>query len=87
MSQLTTLSILENELGEVLESGATGESLYYSVRWEELRGKANRKLRADHWPTVQDIRAAGFALDILGIPNEHSEVGQDDRGNWIVYWR
>jgi len=87
MSQLKTLTILEDELGEVLKSGETGESLYYSIRWEELRGRANRKLRADHWPAVEDVRSAGFALDTLGIPNEHSEADQDGRGNWIVYWR
>ena len=87
MSQFKTLTILEEELGEVLKSGETGESYYYSVRWEELRERANRKLRAERWPTIEDIRSAGFALDVLGIPNKHSEAGMDALGNWIVYWR
>jgi hypothetical protein len=42
---------------------------------------------AERWPTVEDIRSAGFALDVLGIPNKHSEAGMDALGNWIVYWR
>jgi len=87
MSQFQTLKVLEEELGEVLKSGETGESLYYSVSWEELRRKANRQLRAERWPTIGDVRSAGLALDVLGIPNEHSEADTDGKGSWIVYWR
>ena len=73
----------------ILKSGSTGESLYYSVSWEELRDEANRVL-AEHLKSdsfLGDVRYAGYALDVLGIPNRHSEADQDEKGNWIVYWR
>jgi len=87
MSLFKTLKVLEDELGEVLKSGSTGESLYYSIHWEELVEDANKVLEGQDETPIGDVRSAGYALDILGIPNHYTEADEDENGNWIVYWR
>lgn len=86
MGKLQTIRVLADEPQEVFRSGATGEILYYSAHWEEIRQLTNKKAREQGtWPI--DVRCAGYALDLLGIPNHHSEAEPDEKGNWIVYWR
>jgi hypothetical protein len=87
MSQFKTLQVLEDELGEVLKSGMTGESLYYSIDWYELVEAANKALTEKGRPEIGDVRVAGYALSVLGIPNSHAEADMDEEGSWIVYWR
>ena len=87
MEKLQTLKVPEDELGEVLKSGTSRVSLYYSAHWEEIRERATRVAKEqDRWEP-NDVRLANYALDLLGIPNHYSEADQDDEGNWIVYWR
>lgn len=74
-------------MGEVLKSGMTGQIVYYSAYWEEIYRKARQIARKQHLFEPNDVRLANVALDMLGIPNCHSEADQDDKGNWIIYWR
>ena len=87
MYQLKTLRVLEDELGEVLKSGASGKSLYYSAHWEEILGQAIKVAKEQDLWEPNDVRLANYALDLLGIPNHYSEADQDEKGNWIIYWR
>jgi hypothetical protein len=87
MPKLKTLRVLEDELGTVLKSGMSGESLYYSARWEEIRSKAGRVARLQGLDPRIDVRCASYALTLLGVPNHYSEADADEKGNWIVYWR
>lgn len=87
MEKLQTLKVLEDELGEVLKSGACGESLYYSAHWEEILERATRMAKEQGRWEPNDVRQANCALDLIGIPNHYSEADQDDEGNWIIYWR
>ena len=81
------MRVLEDELGEVLRSGMNGESLYYSANWREIERCAARWARRCHRLEPSDVRVANYALDLLGIPNHYTEADQDEKGNWIVYWR
>ena len=81
------MRVLEDELGEVLKSGMSGESLYYCAHWEEIIRRAVRIAKRRHVFPPNDVRLANCALDLLGIPNHYSEAGQDEKGNWIIYWR
>lgn len=87
MDKLKTLRVLENELGTVLKSGLSDESFYYSAEWDEIRWLARRAARVFHHEVPTDVRAAHYALDLLGIPNHCVEADQDERGAWMVYWR
>lgn len=87
MYKLKTLIVLEDELGEVLKSGRNGESLYYCADWEEIEEQAAQEARKERLSETHDVRAADYALDLLGIPNNYSEADQDEKGNWTVYWR
>jgi hypothetical protein len=87
MQKLQTLKVLEDELGEVLKSRMSGESLYYSVHWEEIQTHAGAVARKNHVIEPGDVRVAGYALDLLGFPNHYSEADQDEKGNRIIYWR
>lgn len=87
MQKLSTLRVLEDESGEILKSGLTGESLYYAADWEELRDIASVIAKENGEPEPDDVRVAYYALDILNIPNHHTETDQDEHGNWVVYWR
>ena len=87
MQKLQTLSVLEDELGEVLKSGMGGESLYYSAHWEEIQEQAVRVAKEQYLERPMDVRAANYALELLGILSQAVEAGQDEKGNWIVYWR
>jgi hypothetical protein len=86
MQKLQTLSVLEDELGEVLKSGMSGESLYYSAHWEEIQEQAVQVAREQYLDVPTDVRAANYALDLIGIPYLTVEADQDEKGNWIVYW-
>jgi hypothetical protein len=86
-AKLTSLRVLVSELGELCKSRWSGEALYYSAKWEEIRGLAEQAARRQKIVPPDDVRFAGYALDIAGIPREYAEAGQDDQGNWIVYWR
>lgn len=87
MSELKTLRVLEDKLGTVLKSGMTGESLYYSAHWEEIRSKAGKVAKSRALDPHIDVRCAGYALSLLEVPNHYSEADVDEKGNWIVYWR
>jgi hypothetical protein len=88
MQRLRTLKVLEDELGQVLKSGLTGQSLYYSAHWEEIRAKAKKYAKREGITTPgDDVRLANEHLTLLGIPNHYSEAGVDEKGNWIIYWR
>ena len=87
MVKLKTLRLLEDEWGVVFRSGMGGESLYYRAHWEEIRSKAGKVARRVGLSPYIDIRCAGHALDLLGLPNHYSEADVDEKGNWIVYWR
>lgn len=87
MAKLKTLRILEDKLGEVPKSGLSGQSLYYSASWEEIRKLSWKAAQAQYREAPEDVREAGYALDLLGIPYESTEAELDDQGNWIVYWR
>ncbi len=87
MRKLKTLIVLEDKLGEILKSGLSGESLYYCAEWEEIEERAAREARRQRLSEPHDVRAANYALDLLGIPNHYSEADQDEKGNWTVYWR
>ena len=87
MSKIKTLRVLEDELGTVLKSGMSAESLYYSARWEEIQALSARAAKARGGSEPDDVRAANCALDLIGIPNHVVEADQDEKGNWIVYWR
>lgn len=87
MKKLQTLKVLEDELGEVLKSGTSRESLYYSAHWKEIFERAAKVAKEQGRWEPNDVRLAYYALDLLGIPNRYSEADQDDEGNWIVYWR
>lgn len=88
MQRLRTLKVLEDEWGEILKSNLTGESLYYSVQWEELRATAIQYARRQGLSHPgDDVRVANEHLILLGIPIHHCEADEDEKGNWIVYWR
>ena len=87
MYQLKTLAVLEDELGEVLLSGLSRQSLYYSAYWNEIQERAVRVARKQYLTVPTDVRAANYALDLIGIPYRAVEAGQDERGTWIIYWR
>ena len=87
MHQLKTLAVLEDESGVVLSSGLSGESLYYSASWNEIQEQAVRVAREQYLTVPTDVRAANYALDLIGIPNQRVEAGQNERGAWIIYWR
>ncbi len=87
MEKLKTLRMLEEELGEVLHSGMSGEYLYYCAEWEEIRELSVRKARKQHAVEPNDVRAANYALDLLGIPSQYTEADQDETGDWVIYWR
>ena len=87
MQKLQTLSVLEDELGEVLKSGLSGESLYYSAHWEEIQEQAVRVAKEQYLEKPMDVRVANYALELLGIFSQAVETSQDEKGNWIVYWR
>jgi hypothetical protein len=87
MTKLKTMRVLEDELGEVLKSAMSGESLYYCAAWEEIERQAAWRARKHHLSPPNDVRAANYALDLLGIPNHYTEADQDEKGTWIVYWR
>jgi hypothetical protein len=72
---------------EAFRSGFSGQPLYYSARWNEIRELAWKEARRQRLARPDDVRCAGYALDILGIPNEHSEADLDEKGIWTVYWR
>lgn len=86
MEKLKTIRFLLDDFGEMFKSGMTGEPLYFSAHWEEIRELTNKEARRNGtWPI--DVRSAGYALDLLGISNRYSEAEVDENGNWIVYWR
>jgi hypothetical protein len=87
MQKIKTLEWLEELSGESFKSGWSGESLYYRARWDEICGKAGREARRQRLCPPRDVRAASYALDILGIPYQYTEADQDDRGRWFIYWR
>ena len=87
MKTLHTFRLLEEELGSVLQSGTTGESLYYAMEWDELCEKAGQAAREQGGFGPNDVRVAGYALDLLGIPNQYVEADQAEDGAWMVYWR
>jgi len=75
------------EIGEgVFRSGFSKEPLFYSARWNEIQDLAWKEARRQNLAKPDDIRGAHYALDILGIPNQHSEADQDEKGTWFVYW-
>ena len=86
-AKLRSLRVLVSELGELCKSSWSGEALYYSAKWEEIRALAKEAAERHRLVPPDDVRFAGYALDISGIPREYSEVDQDDQGDWIVYWR
>ena len=86
-AKLRSLRVLASELGELCRSGWSGEALYYSAKWDEVRALAKEAATRQRLAAPDDVRFAGYALDISGIPREYSEVDQDDQGDWIVYWR
>ena len=87
MDKLKTLRVLEDDFGESLKSGMSGESLYYSAHWEEIAIRACQVAHEQQLAKPDDVRAANYALDLLGIPNHVTEADQDSKGNWIIYWR
>jgi hypothetical protein len=87
MFQLKTFTVLEEKRGEIVKSGLSGESLYYAVSWEELEEAAGRAAHEKEARPPNDVRAAGYALDLLGIPNQYVEADQDEAGDWVIYWR
>ena len=86
-AKLTSLRVLVSELGELCKSSWSGEALYYSAKWEEIRALAEQAAKRQSLTAPDDVRFAGYALDIAGIPREYAEADLDDAGNWIVYWR
>ena len=87
MRKIKTLRVLEDELGEVLKSGLSVESLYYSARWDEIQGLAEKEARRQDRDPPGDVRCAGFAWAMVSRPNTYTEADEDEKGNWIVYWR
>ncbi len=87
MTKLKTMKVLEDKLGQILKSALSGESLYYCAQWEEIERLAAWRARKHHLSEPNDVRAADYALDLLGIPNHYTEADQDEKGQWIVYWR
>lgn len=87
-AKLESFRVLESELGEIAKFGSTNESLYYSANWEEILVLARKEARRQclAFPS-EDVRCAGYALDVIGIPNEVSVADLDEKGKWIVYWR
>jgi hypothetical protein len=86
MYKLKTLRVLEDELGGFLASGLNG-ALYYSASWNEVQEQAVQAARRQYLEAPTDVRAANYALDLIGIPNDRVEAEQNERGAWIVYWR
>ena len=87
MTRLNTFKLLEEELGTILQSGMTGESLYYAMEWDELREKAGQAAEEKGDTGPNDVRVADYALDLLGIPNQYVEADEAEDGTWMVYWR
>jgi len=79
--------MMEDCDAEIFRSGFSGQPLYYSARWDEIQEMAWKEARRRGMARPDDVRCANYALDILGLPNEHCEADQDEKGNWIVYWR
>lgn len=85
MAHLKTLKALDGSKGET--TSGTGELILYSAHWNEILILAAQEARRQSSATPCDVRIAGYALDLLGIPNQHSEAELDESGRWIVYWR
>lgn len=86
-THIESLKILEDKFGEVMRSNMTGESVYYSARWEEIRDKAGVRAKQIGYPEPGDIRAADYALDLIGFPYHSLEADTDEAGEWFIYWR
>lgn len=87
-TKLKSLRVLETELGWVAKIGMSGEPLYYSANWEEVWEWAEKEARRQCLARPsEDVRCADYALDVIGISNEVSIADQDEKGNWIIYWR
>jgi hypothetical protein len=87
MTKLKTMKVIEDKLGQILKSALSGESLYYCAHWEEIERQAAWRARKHHLAEPNDVRAADYALDLLGIPNHYTEADQNKKGQWVVYWR
>ena len=87
MSKLETMRVLEDEMGQIVKSAQSGESLYYRARWDEIKRRSAFQARKHHLSPPNDVREADYALDLLGIPNHYTEADQDEKGCWFVYWR
>jgi len=87
MSNFKTLLLLEDQFGGNFKSGITGDSLYYSLEWQELQKVASRIANRKSWSQPKDVREADYALDLIGIPHQAVEADQDQTGAWIICWR
>jgi len=85
--EIKSLRVLMEEIdGEVFRSSFSNQPLYYSALWDEIQEMAWKEARRRNLARPKDVRCASYALDVLGIPNHHTEAEQDRQGNWLVYW-
>lgn len=59
-----------------------GELYYYFAEWRRLVAEKERR----EIPHGDDVRAAGYVLDELGIPHARSWAECGDGGEWVIYW-
>jgi hypothetical protein len=85
MSKLKSLRV-QIEDGEVLESAWTGEKLFYSALWSEVQMHAEKEAKRINCTVPTTIKAAGYALELIGIPCHYLEADMSE-DDWVIYWR
>jgi hypothetical protein len=77
---------IEEEEGEPL--AINRENYYYRANWSDLTAEKQKQNIKDG----DDVRAAGYVLDELGIPNIrcYADDSQEDADGepigWVIYW-
>jgi len=78
---------IAEEIGEPIK--IDGEFYYYKANWNDLKKEQKKQGKEGG----DDVRAAGYVLDQLGIPNERvyaSDMETDENGKeiegWIIFW-
>lgn len=78
---------IAEEIGEPLK--IDGEYYYYKANWEDLKKEQQKQGKEGG----DDVRAAGYVLDQLEIPNQRvyaSDTERDEKGKeiggWVIFW-
>lgn len=78
---------IAGELGKPLK--IDGEFYYYKARWQDLKEEQKRQGKEGG----DDVRVAGYVLDLLGIHHERvyaSDMERDEEGQeidgWVIFW-